>query len=467
MQGADATRIVPDIADIWKKRQGVIHMLGIGGVGMAGLAILLKRSGWTVHGCDSTEGSLTSWLRSEGVGVLIGHDSVHLNDRPDFIIRSPAVRNGEPELERAKKLGIPVVDRGQILPLLLNNRVSIAVAGTHGKTTTTSMIAWMLDQAGYPVSFCIGGICPGLNVVAREDSESCIVVEADESDGTLRHYHPTIAVITSMDLDHVDFFADNSQVHQTYRAFVENAENVVFSADDPMATSVAVDHAQSVGYGLQYGDARITGIQLGASESSFIYQLSDREPLVVNLALSGKHNVINAAGAITAVSRLGVDIRVAVAALSQFQLPKRRFEIVADGKGITVISDYAHHPVEIESLLQQASLRQSRRIIGVFQPHRYSRTRAFREAFAEVLIKLDVLVLVPVYSASEPYLEGGTSEDLFLTLRERGQNPMHLAESVEDGWQKLKKIWQSGDLVLIIGAGDIDLIGKWSSRELG
>jgi len=463
----DVLKDLPDVAEVWRKSPGTVHMTGIGGVGMAGLALLLQRVGWTVSGCDAYDGPLLTWLRGKGIACAVGHNPQHVESKPDLIVRSPAVQLEEPELRQARDLRIPVVSRGRLLPLLLKNYTSIAVAGTHGKTTTASMIAWILDRVGESTSFCIGGICPGLDAVARAEAGGFMVVEADESDGTLRHYAVDIAVITSMDLDHVDFFAEASSHVQTFSQFARQSGKLIYSGEDALAIAAAAGHPAGISFGISAAvDVRATDIELGAQRSVFTAHLPGRPPANVVLGVTGQHNVLNALAALAAVDQAGVDLAKAVVALSGFQLPRRRFEVVAKGRGITVISDYAHHPVEIAALLAQARLLNPRRILAVFQPHRYSRTKAFRKEFADVLRSVDELILAPVYAASEPFLEGGTSDDLVPLLVERGMKELKRADSVADAWAKVQATWRKGDLVLVIGAGDVDFIGKWAAAEL-
>lgn len=440
-----------------------VHMLGIGGVGMAGLALLLKSTGWDVTGCDAYPGPLLSWLSTKDIDVTVGHDPVHLARSPRFLVRSPAVSWNEPELLAAVRAGIPVIDRGRLLPELLKARKTIAVAGTHGKTTTACMAAWCLAHAGRPHSYCIGGVSPGLGAVARVDANGWMVVEADESDGTLKHYEPEVAVITSMDLDHVDYFHDQEQVLDVFGTFADNAKTLVIHED--AAATFPSRPTGMVSFGCsERATWRASRISLDADGSSFDLTVDGLSCRSVRLSVPGKHNILNALAAMAAGRTAGLDYDEMIAALNTFQLPKRRYEQVAVGNGIVVISDYAHHPVEIAALLDQARLSGPDRIIAVFQPHRYSRTKAFREQFIDVLSTLDALILVPVYAASEPRVEDGTSDVLLTSCRQRQVAGVELADSVADAWTRLRRIWRKGDLVLIIGAGDVDQIGTWAAE---
>jgi len=449
-----------------KGKPGRVHMTGIGGVGMAGVALLLKERGWKVTGCDAYSGPLITWLREKGIHTDIGHDARHLDEQTDFMVRSPAVSLTEPELMRAINDEIPVIDRGRLLPALLTEYRTIAVAGTHGKTTTASMTAWIFKQAGLKTSYCIGGVCPCLGAVAHAEVDGLMVVEADESDGTLRYYEPDAAVITSMDIDHIDYFQTHDMLMNTYREFAFAAPLAVYPAEDAHAAAMLERHPHAIATGLiDSATVRACNLSLYAAQSEFDVYIRGGFAGRIRLGVPGHHNILNALSAIAVADSVGISISHVQEALASFRLPLRRFEEVAKGRGVTVISDYAHHPVEISALLAQAKLAGTRRIIGVFQPHRYSRTKAFLHSFVDVLSSLDFLVLAPVYSASEPFVAGGTSEDLHREFLSRGQKRQVLADSVQDAWKLLKPQIQSGDLVLIIGAGDVDVIGKWANES--
>jgi len=435
---------------------------------MAGLALLLSKRGWRVSGCDASEGVLLPWLRSRGIPAEVGHDPSHVQDETAWLVRSPAVPAEDPELLEAQRRQIPVFARGVVLPGILKHYRTAAVAGTHGKTTTSSMLAWILQSAGLNPTYCIGGVCPNLGAVAEAHPDGYAVAEADESDGTLQFYHPDIAVITNMDLDHVDYFKTEAMHHQVYRQFAAQSRAVVFSHADTAAAAVLRDHPHQMTFGL-HPDAivRATDVRLTGQGASFDVHVRGMRTGRIALLIPGEHNVLNALAAIAAASDWGVSWPAIQRALAVFQLPKRRFELVASGRGIRVISDYAHHPVEIAALLRQAGLTGPARIIGVFQPHRYSRTLAFKKAFAKILGSLDYLALVPVYAASEPVVAGGLSSDLYDAFPVRDRERVELFDSLEDAWVSLRAKARAGDLVLIIGAGDVETIGFRAAAEWG
>lgn len=402
-----------------------IHMIGIGGIGMAGLALLLKERGHCVTGCDEQENRQTVWLRGKGISVLIGHDRSHLTDI-DWIIRTTAVPDDHPEVIHA---AAPVSRRGEVLPALLRDRITIAVSGTHGKTTTTAMIAQILG-CGY----CIGGEVPGFDGVAKDGE--IMVVEADESDGTLVNYHPDIAVITNIEYDHMEHHASVEAFEACFKTLIANTkQKVVYCAEDAAAARLCAGSPKAVSYGAERGTWRV--------------------------ALPGRHNRLNASAAIE-VSRQWKTEAEIFRALEKIKPVRRRFEKVFEGEYM-VISDYAHHPTEIRTLIQ--TVRETlnpKRLLGVFQPHRYTRTKALMADFPPAFQGLDKLWLVPVYAASEKPLAGGTSEDLMNRFSTDWKNRIKIFHTLEKVWQDVQCELRAGDVLLIIGAGDIEKIGEWS-----
>jgi len=408
-----------------------IHMIGIGGIGMAGLAFLLQERGHRVTGCDRQANRQTAWLIQKGVPVVIGEDPDHLNGA-EWVIRSTAVPEDHPEVRAAR---VPVSRRGEVLPELLRDRLTIAVSGTHGKTTTTSLIAQILD-CGY----CIGGEVPGLDGVSRDGE--IMVVEADESDGTVALYHPDIAVITNIEYDHMEHHASAEAFEACFLRFAENTkEKIIYCMEDPAAHRLFKAHPKAVPYGLQ-------GLHSG-----------------VHVSLPGRHNRLNAAAAVE-VCRPWKPEEEILRCLGRIQPVRRRFERVFEG-GYTVISDYAHHPTEIRTLVRTArETLHPRRLLGVFQPHRFTRTKALLHDFPPAFQGLDQLWLVPVYAASELPLKGGTAEDLLNAFPDAEKNRIKTFDSLDSAWQDVKSQLRTGDVLLIIGAGDIERMAEWS-RALG
>lgn len=401
-------------------------MLGIGGIGMAGLAFLLKERGHEVSGCDAQNNRQTAWLREKGICVLNGHDPAHL-DQVDWVIRTTAVPDDHPEVAAAS---VPVSRRGEVLPALLEDRFTIAVSGTHGKTTTTAMIAQIL-QCGY----CIGGEVQGFDGTARDGD--VMAVEADESDGTVANYHPDIAVITNIEYDHMEHHENIDSFESCFRKLIaQTKEKVVFCGEDAAAVRLCRHEAKAVAYGFKISDVEF------------------------QVALPGRHNRLNALAAAEVCKRWKTRAEMATA-LAALLPVKRRFEVVCQGD-YTVISDYAHHPTEIRALIQTAIDELApKRLLAVFQPHRYTRTRALLKDFPPAFEGLDRLWLVPVYAASEKPLAGGTSRDLFQSFPGQWESRLTLCETLEESWQRINRELRKGDVLLMIGAGDVEQMAEW------
>jgi UDP-N-acetylmuramate--alanine ligase len=397
-----------------------IHMLGIGGIGMAGLAFLLHQRGHTVTGSDAQENRQTAWLRTKEVSI---QDEVP--DDVEWIIRTRAVPDSHPDVMAAT---VPVSWRGDVLPVLLRDRFTIAESGTHGKTTTASMIAQILD-CGY----CIGGEVVGFDGVARDGE--IMVVEADESDGTVANYHPDIAVITNIEYDHMEHHDSAGAFEGCFKTFIANTkETVIYCAEDPAATRLCSGNKRAVPYSL--------------------------EPL--NVSLPGKHNQLNASAALAVCRLLESPDSVSFQTLEKLKPIKRRFEVVFQGE-YTVISDYAHHPTEIRALIDTAlETLKPKRLLGVFQPHRYTRTLALGPDFPPAFQGLEKLWLLPVYAASEEPLAGGTTDDLIAHFPNPWKKRIIFFQSLEKAWHNISEELMEGDVLLIIGAGDIEKMGEWS-----
>lgn len=394
-------------------------MLGIGGIGMAGLAFLLTERGHTVSGSDAQENRQTDWLR--GKGIIIQND---VPPGTEWIIRTRAVSDSHSDVTAAT---VPVSWRGEVLPVLLRDRFTIAVSGTHGKTTTAAMIAQILD-CGY----CIGGEVDRFDGVARDGE--IMVVEADESDGTVANYHPNIAVITNVEYDHMEHHDSFEAFEGCFKTFIANTQQtVVYCSEDPVATRLCAGNPKAVPYSFQ--------------------------PL--NVSLPGRHNQLNACAALAVSTHWKTEQEI-VQTLEKLKSVKRRFEVVFKG-GYTVVSDYAHHPTEIRALIDTAlETLKPKRLLGVFQPHRYTRTRALGPDFPPAFQGLEKLWLLPVYAASEEPLMGGTTEDLIDLFSKDWKNRIKFFHTLEKTWQDVRDELEEGDVLLIIGAGDVEKIGEWS-----
>ncbi len=423
-------------------------MLGIGGIGMAGLAFLLKERGHTVSGSDLQENRQTEWLREKGIAIQ--------NEVPadaEWIIRSRAVPNSHPDVVAAT---VSVSWRGDVLPELLRDRFTIAVSGTHGKTTTAAMIAQILD-CGY----CIGGEVQGFDGVARDGK--IMVVEADESDGTVANYHPNIAVITNIEYDHMEHHDSAEAFEDCFKKFIANTkEKIIYCADDPTATRLCKNNTKAIPYG-ENVSLRVNVTTSNQEKCSTAYPKGSGFSNI-KVSLPGAHNRLNAMAAIEASNPWKSEAEI-FQCLEKLKPIKRRFEIVFDGE-YTVVSDYAHHPTEIRALIDTAiETLKPKRLLGVFQPHRYTRTLALGAEFPPAFQGLEKLWLLPVYAASEEPLEGGTTDDLMGHFSKDWNNRIKSFQTLEKAWQNISDELKEGDVLLIIGAGDIEKMGEWIKEK--
>ncbi len=443
---------------------GRAHLLGVCGVGMAGLARLLVRRGWCVSGCDAHPGALAAWLREGGVPVEAGHSPAHVAGAaaPDCVIATPAVRPDEPERAAAAALGLRVACRGEVLAALVSaGHGGVAVCGTHGKTTTSCFTARLLQELGAEPEWCIGGATRLLGAVAG-GGRGPLVAEADESDGTLGLYRPAVTVVTNIDRDHLDHFRDEAELEACFaRAVRQTRGGVAVCWDDARARRVAGGAAVApvLAFGTAEGaDLRATGIRIGAGGVDFTVALRGGAEFAVTLGVCGAHNVLNALGAAAAALLLGYPAAAVFGALGRAcsELPGRRFETVACAGGVRVVCDYAHHPAELRAAVAMALAQRPRRLVAVFQPHRYTRTRALGAEFPAAFEGADEVVLLPVYAAAEEPLEGGGAADLYAEFRARTpERRVRLARGLGEVWEYVRRTLRAGDLLLVAGAGDV------------
>lgn len=457
-----------DIALSRLDTRGRVHLMGAGGVGVAGLARLLASRGFEVSGCDSTPNRLTHWLTAHGIPVATCHSADHLQPLPDWLIRSAAVPPNHPECMAAQRFGIPVSRRGEALAALVARSRGVAVAGTHGKTTTTAMLIQMFMAAGLAPSFAVGAEVDALGGVAGPGRSDWLIVEADESDGTLAWYQPTIAVVTNVDFDHLEHFRDFEEFRGVFEAFVRQARTTVcLCADDPGAAALAARSSAPV---ILFGFAHHAAVRATQRRAHKGYQQADLwldgNPVgEIELPLAGPHNLRNALGAIAAAHAAGLPLQPVLSALQTFQPARRRMEVRVNRSDLVVVSDYAHHPAEIRALLE--AVRETwphRPLLVAFQPHRYTRTRALLSEFPPAFREIERLWLAPVYAASEAPLAGGTAEDLLAEFERQGRGDVRLSTSLEELWMTLDREHRPGDVVLLIGAGDIDELADRAAR---
>ena len=407
-----------DLKQIVESGSGNIHMVGICGFGMSGLAVLLKDRGFDVSGCDLSLNKIGDWLSSRDIDVIAGHDPSHITPDTIAVVRSTAVRLDDPEIVAALQQGIPVLQRGEVLASLLPGRKSIAVAGTHGKTTTACFITQLLKSADKAPSWCIGGDCDMLGGVAGIGAGNGLVVEADESDGTLALYSPNIAVLTNVEFDHAEHFDSVAEVEKCFSAFISNTgDKIIFCGDDELATALCRNAEKTRSYGFNDGvDLQAVDLQEQDGCQLFTLRRDGDHFCELTLPVSGKHNVLNALAAVAVALEMDVTADELQKGVRTMMLPARRLEQVVSGD-IVVISDYAHHPTEVSAVIDAVSRMPHKRLRAVFQPHRYSRTLAMGHRFPQAFESVDELVLCPVFAASEDVVTGGMIQDLYAQFR--------------------------------------------------
>jgi len=445
---------------------GPVHFVGIGGIGMSGIAEVLVNLGYTVQGSDQAESANVKRLRDKGVNVAIGHAAENLGEARVVVISS-AIRRDNPELIAARAQRVPVVRRAEMLAELMRFKSCVAIAGTHGKTTTTSIVAAVLDAGGFDPTVINGGIINAYGTNARLGAGDWMVVEADESDGTFLKLPTDIAVVTNIDPEHLDHFKTFEAVQEAFRAFVENVPFYGFSvmcSDHPVVQGLVgrIEDHRIVTYGENpQADVRLVDISHAGGSSLFTVTFRDRSGQfaheIKNLALPmpGRHNALNATAAVAIAHELGVADDVIRKALANFGGVRRRFTRTGTWNGVTIIDDYGHHPVEIAAVLRAARESTKGQVIAVVQPHRFTRLAALFEPFCTCFNDADVVVVAPVYAAGEPPIEGVDRDALVQGLRTHG----HRQVIALDGPEKLAPLVaataQPGDYVVCLGAGSI------------
>ena len=438
-----------------------IHFVGIAGAGMSALAELFIRRGIPVSGCDTATAGAAD-LERLGVHVLHGHDPSHVESASEVIVTS-AVKRDHPELERARALGIPVTRRAEALGRAVAVGRLVAVAGTHGKTTTTVMTTQALNAAGLNPTGIVGGRVGAWNGNLSEGGEDLFVVEADEYDRSFLALAPTVAVVTNMEADHLDIYPGGiDEIREAFAQFVRSARAIVLCADDRGATSIPTpSSAEVIRYGIDSDDARLvaTGIESVGTGSRFDCYYDGKKMGDIELAVPGMHNVRNALAALGAGLALGITLPSMREGLASFGGVERRFQRIGEARNIVVIDDYAHHPTEIQATLQAARAAfPGKRIVAAFQPHLYSRTRDFYPEFASALGQADAVFLADLYPAREQPVEGVSSGLIADKMREAGKAPVW--EGPRDkAAEAIAERARENDVVITIGAGDITRTG--------
>ena len=433
-----------------------IHFIGIGGAGMSGLARIALSHGITVSGSDAKDSSVVIALSALGATVATSHNAAHV-DGADLVVYSTAISASNPERARAAELAIPIVTRAAALAILMSESKSVAVAGTHGKTTTSSMLAVALQACAADPSFAIGGTITASGSNAHRGTGEIFVAEADESDGSFIEYHPFAAIVTNVEHDHVDFFPTPESVAQAFRDFAATIKPegfLTYCADDVGAVALAgtTTNVPLISYGVSEGaDLHIDQIELMTMGSSARAVWNGKSVGHIELQVPGHHNLLNAAGVLATGLKLGFGAPELLSGLGTFRGTGRRFEVKGTVHGVRVIDDYGHHPTEIQVTLEAARrYAADGRLIVIFQPHRYSRTKAFAAEFASVLDAADRAIVLEVYAASEKPIEGVTSK-LITSQMKKGEYIPNFVEVTDS----VIEMAEPGDVIMTLGAGDV------------
>ena len=453
-----------------------VHFVGIGGSGMSGIAELVANLGYEVTGSDLKGSDVTRRLAADfKVRVSEGHDAVNVGDA-DVVVVSSAVGSSNPEVVEARRRGIPVIPRAEMLAELMRMRFSIAVAGAHGKTTTTSMIAFVLERCGLDPDAVIGGRLKVFGSGARLGRGEYMVAEADESDRSFLMLWPSIAVITNIDHEHMESYADFDELQQAFVVFANKVPfygGVVACADDqPLSAIFPRITRQLVTYGFDpQAQVRGSGVQLGSFGARCSVEQRRRDTAtslgMLELAVPGRHNLQNALAAVTVALQIGVRFEQVAAALAQFEGAERRFERQGEANGVVVIDDYGHHPTEIAAVLAAARASLGRRLVVAFQPHRYTRTRDQIDAFGPSLADADEIVLTDIYPAGEDPIPGITIDTLAESIRRGSGRPVHVVRRLDEVVAEVAALAKPGDAVITLGAGSIGTLPKRLVEELG
>lgn len=448
-----------------------IHFIGIGGAGMSAIAYVLIKRGYDVSGSDLNAGHMSAHLAQEGAMVYMGHAACQVDDAEAVVI-STAIHQDNPELMAARKRNIPVLHRSDVLAAIMNAADGVAVAGAHGKTTTSAMISCIASESGIDPTVIIGGEVSSLGGNARNGAGRFVVAEADESDGSFLKLQPYLAVVTNIEDDHLDHYGTEENIYQAFKQFVGNIKEggkVILCFDNPKVRRLATETAGAViTYGVEGegADYIAKNIAYGVSGTSYDLYYKGEYLTHVELAVPGRHNVLNSMGAFAAAREMGIGVESILASLKKFGGAKRRFETKGKAGGVWVVDDYAHHPTEIGVTLKAARQTQPKRLLCVFQPHRYTRTKLLFDEFCQCFTDCDQLILTDIYAASEEPIPGVSSMHLAEGIKAAtGQDVLYIGKLAK-AEEYLEREVRPGDLVMTIGAGDVFKIGEELVREL-
>ncbi|OEU51898.1 MAG: UDP-N-acetylmuramate--L-alanine ligase [Desulfuromonadales bacterium C00003096] len=441
-----------------------IHFIGIGGIGMSGIAEVLLNLGYRVSGSDLRETEITCRLIELGGEISYGHAAENLQE-VDVVVTSTAVKADNPEVLEAHRLLVPVIPRAEMLAELMRMKYGIAVAGTHGKTTTTSMVATVLSHGGIDPTVVIGGRLDSIGSNAKLGQGKFLVAEADESDGSFMKLSPTIAVVTNVDADHLDFYRDLEQIKETFSEFINKVPFfgvAVLCLDDPNIQSMIPQvQKRFVTYGLStQADFNAIDIEHREERTSFTVCYQGERLGRLSMRMPGQHNVLNALAAVAVAHELEIPFATIAEAFQDFCGVQRRFQCKYQQRDIMVVDDYGHHPAEVRVTLAAARAGWDRRVVAVFQPHRHSRTAALFDDFVTAFYQADHLVVMDIYAAGEQAIDGVDAQRLVAEIHGHGHKDVHYLATAEEVVAHLQTTVQAGDLVITLGAGNVWQVGE-------
>lgn len=448
-----------------------LHFVGIGGVGMSAIAEVMLDKGYEISGSDLSDSEVVQKLRAKGATVYKGHDSTNVEGK-DAIVLSSAIHQDNPELVQAKKLGLKIFHRSDILAFLLNAVKGIAVAGAHGKTTTSSMISVVLEHAGIDPTILIGGFVDYLNGNAKLGKSDYLVAEADESDGSFLKFYPHIAVVTNIEDDHMDHYGSMENIIKAFVQFIQNLDKenglavLCFDNENIRNITKQIDR-QYISYALEHeADYTATDIVTDGPQTIFTVVYKGEKLGAVTLNIPGRHNVLNALATIAVCHKLGLSIKTIAEGFTVFSGTKRRFQTKFRNEDVWIVDDYAHHPTEIQTTIKAAKQTEPKRLIVAFQPHRYTRTQLLRKEFGSCFKGADMLILTDIYAASEKPIPGISGKTIVEEVKmQTGVDAVYI-EKLADIAPWLEKNKQKGDLIITMGAGNIYTVGETLADEL-
>ncbi|MGL4989667.1 MAG: UDP-N-acetylmuramate--L-alanine ligase [Sarcina sp.] len=455
--------------DLKKDINKKIHLIGIGGVSMSGLAAILLNAGYSVSGSDSKESEITNRLKSNGAEIYIGHNADNIKD-VDLVVYTAAIQNDNPEIIKAKEIGALLMDRAEFLGYILkSHKLNVAVAGTHGKTTTTSMIAHVALAGELDPTILVGGDLDIINGNFRVGSSDHFITEACEYKKSFLRFHPFIGIILNIDADHLDFYKDIDEIEETFLEFamlIPKDGQLIGNADDERVRNILEKcECNVISYGIDNGNLQAKNIKFdGRGCASFDVIFNEKHLLSLSLNVPGMHNVSNSLSAIAVGLRFDISTEQIIKGLESFGGAHKRFEYKGVKNGITVVDDYAHHPVEIKATLKTTKSMDTKRTIAIFQPHTYTRTKTLFDDFATCFSDADDLVLMDIYAAREKDTGLVNSIELGNAIRSTGVHCVNV-HSHEEALNYVKSILQDGDLLITIGAGDVVKVGEMFLSE--